>query len=281
MTFNTPESAPIEKIDSPPRDLFTREYLKKRRPVIIKGAMKNWRAMSHWNQAFFRERFGDDEVIVRNFSRSAIEPFLKTTLRSYIDLFDLGQWEDPARPPYLSDWPAISLHPELSADFQIPTYFDNWFDRIPTSLRQNLNYLLVLIGPSGAVYNLHADLMSTHAWIAQFQGRKKFVLYPPDQGENLHDGEVDPENPDLDAYPKFRNARGRLEGFLEPGEIVFIPANWWHQVTSIGKTLSIVCNFMNADNAAELLGSIRRNWREPVRYFLRAVGLRRGEYYID
>jgi hypothetical protein len=218
---------------------------------------------------------------VRNFSASAEEPYFETELAAYIESFDRANWSDASRPPYLSDWPCTKFHPELEAHFSIPPYFNNWLDRLPLRVRHNLNYLLVLIGPPSAVYDLHVDLMSTHAWIAHFEGTKKFVLYPPNQAENLYLGAVDPDRPDLETYPLFRSATGRREAYLEPGEIIFVPANWWHQVTSIGKTLSIVCNFVNGNNVRDLLGSFLPNFREHAAYVLRALGVVRKPYYIE
>jgi histone arginine demethylase JMJD6 len=272
--------AEVDKIYRPSRELFVREYLKKRRPVIIQGAMDDWPARSLWSQAFFRERYGADKVMVRNFSSRAEESYFETQLGPYIDSFDSANRSNTSRPPYLSDWPCTKFHPELQAHFSIPPYFNNWLDRLPKRARHNLNYLLVLIGPPGAVYDLHVDSMSTHAWIAHFEGKKRFVLYPPEQAENLYRGAVDPDRPDLESYPQFRAASGRREAYLEPGEIIFVPADWWHQVTSVGKTLSIVCNFVNANNLRDLLGSFWPDFGDYAAYFLRMVGVRKP-YYIE
>ena len=42
---------------------------------------------------------------------------------------------------------------------------------------------------------------------------------------------VDIANPDLDKFPKFAQAR-RLECTLRPGDALFMPAFWWHEVQS-------------------------------------------------
>lgn len=42
---------------------------------------------------------------------------------------------------------------------------------------------------------------------------------------------VNIENPDLKKYPKFSNAR-IVNCEVHEGDILYIPAIWWHQVTS-------------------------------------------------
>ena len=42
---------------------------------------------------------------------------------------------------------------------------------------------------------------------------------------------VDIESPDLQQFPQFSEA-GRLECKLGPGDVLFMPAFWWHEVRS-------------------------------------------------
>ena len=77
-------------------------------------------------------------------------------------------------------------------------------------------------------------------------GRRVFTLYPPEQVENLYIGPVDfaPTGAPISmvrktdsadgCYPKFQQAAAaswRAE--LEPGDVLFLPALWWHQVESL------------------------------------------------
>jgi hypothetical protein len=74
-------------------------------------------------------------------------------------------------------------------------------------------------------------------------GRRRFTLFPPDQVHNLYPGPleptpggqvvsmVDPRAPDLERYPRFAEAAAAGEiAELEPGDVLFYPALWWHQV---------------------------------------------------
>jgi hypothetical protein len=76
-------------------------------------------------------------------------------------------------------------------------------------------------------------------------GRKRFTFFPPDQLPNLYIGPLDlapggqPTSmvrvsaPDLERYPRFAQALAAAETVdVEPGDAVFIPNLWWHNVES-------------------------------------------------
>ncbi|WP_446740867.1 cupin-like domain-containing protein [Sphingomonas sp. CFBP 13706] len=86
-------------------------------------------------------------------------------------------------------------------------------------------------------------------------GRRRFVLFPPEQLENLYVGPldhtmagqpasmVDPDEPDLERYPRFAEAmRHARVADLGPGDAIFIPALWWHNVRSY-EPLNILVNY--------------------------------------
>jgi hypothetical protein len=73
-------------------------------------------------------------------------------------------------------------------------------------------------------------------------GRRRFVLFPPEQVANLYIGPIDNPPPlslvDLDApdfqrFPRFADALQAAQvAELEPGDALFMPKHWWHHVTS-------------------------------------------------
>lgn len=77
-------------------------------------------------------------------------------------------------------------------------------------------------------------------------GRRRFTLFPPEQIENLYPGPleptpggqvvslVDPSRPDLDRFPRYSLAADAGEiAELEPGDVLFYPALWWHNVEAL------------------------------------------------
>lgn len=249
---------PIKKIKSPSFKEIYSNFISKKQPVIIQGDMEDWPGFRKWSIDFFKEHYGHDEVEVTNFPRNDANSNEFTTstinLKDYIASFDIMNWKDKKRPPYLSDWHCLEQHPELLNDFQWPKYVNNWAEK--WKFLKDLSFLAILIGPKNAVYNLHTDAFGTHAFIAQFFGRKRVLFFPPNQKINLYNGLVDPDLPDYDRYPLFEDIQGAQEGILEPGEILFVPSMWWHQVTSLSNSVSLIANVINSTNFLSFISSL-------------------------
>lgn len=86
-------------------------------------------------------------------------------------------------------------------------------------------------------------------------GRRRFILFPPDQLPNLYVGPldftpagqpislVDFANPDFERFPKFREALKNAQVIeLEPGDALMIPSMWWHHVEAL-EDFNILVNY--------------------------------------
>jgi hypothetical protein len=96
-------------------------------------------------------------------------------------------------------------------------------------------------------------------------GRRRFTLFPPDQLKNLYVGPldftlagqptslVDIDAPDLETYPRFSEAlAAALRSELGPGDALYIPAMWWHDVRSLDDFGTLI-NFWWRDGEPPLL----------------------------
>ncbi|MBL8519953.1 MAG: cupin-like domain-containing protein [Betaproteobacteria bacterium] len=105
---------------------------------------------------------------------------------------------------------------------------------------------------NGVVTPAHVDESSNLACVAA--GRRRFTLFPPDAAANLYLGPVDhtptgspislidTRNPDLARHPRYRKAL-EVAAFAElaPGDAIYIPPLWWHQVESL-EALNVLVN---------------------------------------
>ena len=92
-------------------------------------------------------------------------------------------------------------------------------------------------------------------------GRRRFVLFPPEQVVNLYIGPienppplslVDLDEPDLERFPRFGAAlASAVMCELGPGEALFIPRHWWHHVSSLDPYNALV-NYWWGTHAAGL-----------------------------
>lgn len=75
--------------------------------------------------------------------------------------------------------------------------------------------------------------------LCQIVGRKRVVMFPPSEYNNLYmRGSSSPvlniDSPDLRQYPRFIDAWKRaVEVTLHPGDMLYFPANWLHHITTL------------------------------------------------
>ena len=108
---------------------------------------------------------------------------------------------------------------------------------------------MLWIGGEGAFTPLHFDL--TNNLLAQLTGTKRIVLIPPSQTRHLaHRRHVFSDVHDvtaparLAAHPAARDIL-RYDLVLTPGDLLFIPIGWWHQVRSESfSTMLTYTNFL-------------------------------------
>jgi hypothetical protein len=99
-------------------------------------------------------------------------------------------------------------------------------------------------------------------------GRRRFTLFPPEQLKNLYVGPleftpagqpislVDIDTPDLQTYPRFAEAlKAARRAELDPGDAIYIPALWWHDVLSLEDFGSLI-NFWWRDAEPPLMSPI-------------------------
>lgn len=241
---------------------FFEQYQRKGIPVIINGLLNrepdwdlNYLCQQLRNQEFpiryyGRERYNQDK---RKWTSSGSGVDARTMpFCEYAELLKNGEaYEQDA---YLA---RCSLQHTPLADASTLRDAEEWL-----KLRLPATALNLWVGPGGHTSCLHYDPMDSV--LMQLHGAKKILLFPPCQTYNLYPipvlkqlryglqlravySQVYPEHPNFNTFPKFRQALPhRQDGILKRGDILFIPAGWWHEVTGLGdKMVCSVNRFWN------------------------------------
>jgi hypothetical protein len=252
-----------------------KEAIRNSTPMIATGMLESWKASTSWSFAFFKERYGSDVVTL---SDGRFRPLAQLPLATCIDVIlslDLGDiYKHGGATPYIQDWVVLDLHPELYGDIEVPEWFDNWERPLKKTFTPRARYhdIVTLAGPAGATTFIHRDRRGTHAWLAQIVGRKKWTMFPPDQLPLVHNRNFEPgaspfvniSDPDPDSFPRFREATP-VEFILQPGELLFVPSGWLHQVTSLDPTISVSGNFVNGSNISVFVADAFREFLDTLK----------------
>jgi hypothetical protein len=258
---SSPAYAVIEKRSNLSRDEFVDRYVHGCRPVVIQGLARDWPALQRWSPQDLKQRFGHLEVEVQAERQAA--PQYELNKLQHRRRVRLGDFVDqvlangPSNDHYLTANNELLRRPEfapLLADIgSLPDYCDA--SQLPRSCS-------FWFGPAGTVTPLHHDtLMLFHT---QIVGRKRWRFVSPLETPRVYNyydvySPVDIDRPDLNRYPDFSRVQV-LDVVVEPGETMFLPLGWWHQVSALDLSMS----FSYANPAVPNTFSYRnpdiRNW---------------------
>lgn len=218
------------------------DYVEKGDPVLITDGLREWPVMGRWSPAFLKEKCGKHRTVVHvshtgkwNFTPDGLQFEPKTQYALPNVPFDLAvDWilaSAESLPKYYITYATISQYPELATDLQ--------FERPLSGTLVTLWF-----GSSGTVTPLHYDRQ--HNLFAQIYGTKTLTLFNPLGAQFLcqsiqgsagsHVSSIDIE---LDPRVYSLRTDARFQVTVEPGQILFIPAYWWHHVRATDTSISV------------------------------------------
>lgn len=240
-------------------DEFHKNYVELGKPVIISGLISNWRGSDKWSLSYLKELSPTLNIYAKKFSNKKIE-ICRLTMANYIELIETYQ-KDPQKnplPPYCHDLPLFSLIPSLIEDVQ-PFPFDylpKWY------WYKWWRYCQFFLGSSHSITPLHFDCLLTNNIFFQIVGRKQFtILLPEDAKYCYRQGWrwflVNPENPDFNKYPDYKNARP-IRFIVNPGDILYMPPGTLHHVRSLDPSISFNIDWHTQKSSLTALGAITK-----------------------
>ena len=217
----------IDRIPLLSEDAFNRRYGLPGVPAVIVDPIQA-AALEHWSFDYLEAAYGNIELSARkggDYDRLARE---RIELSDYIRLLFSGGTDF-----YLANNPVpLPMRSELS----LPPYYQRKFSFRDAQL---------WIGGSGTGAHLHRDMVDN--FLCQIIGSKRIYLCAPDETERLYTWEVhgglvsskvDISSPNLMQYPLVKAAT-ILEVTLRPGETLYVPCGWFHQVSNLTNSCSV------------------------------------------
>jgi hypothetical protein len=226
---------PIPRVFRPESDAFDQEYAARGLPVVVQGVVDQWPAWNAWPAERINAVSGERSVKITQYEGNsknhtrAVQMRVRDFIESVIERrpgSDILAWN--------GELVADTL-PELAAEIRLP-----YLVRTRSS-----DTVAFVAGPREWPYrhvcnqfHYHPGL---HAFAAQVQGRKLFRLYGPAESAALYPprawekipfrSAIEVHQQDLSRFPRLADAVC-YETILEPGEMLFIPAGWWHLVAN-------------------------------------------------
>ena len=246
-------------------------------PLVLNGLLPE---RYEWNREFLEKRIGNDTFLIRQFGREryqqdkrqwdSIGSGVESTSMSFSEYaITVESGQAYAEDLYLAKVPVTrtALVNEEA--------LEGVAEKLP--LKLPVTDWNLWIGPGGHTTCLHYDPFD--GVLVQLSGKKRVVLYPPSQLYNLYPfhilnhlkygaklrsgySQIYPDAIDEKAFPRVKEAqRHRYEVILNPGECLFIPAGWWHEVSTLGDGLVCSVNqFWNVSPGLRALG-LWSKWR--------------------
>lgn len=253
--------AEVDRIAEPSPEDFVRRYVIGCRPVVLTGVAADWPALARWSAADLKARFGHLDVEVQaernanpRYEEHKLDHRRQVRLADFVDQVVTGGTTNDY---YLTANNEVLRRPEfapLLADIgTLPRVCDR------EALDRSASFWF---GPGGTVTPLHHDtIMLFHT---QIVGRKRWRFVSPLQTPRLYNhhnvfSAVNLDAPDLVRHPDFAGVKV-LEIVAGPGETVFLPLGWWHQVTSLETSLSFSYSNLALPNLYTYQNPDIRDW---------------------
>jgi hypothetical protein len=204
------------------------------KPFLFRGAAKNWECIHQWDAEFFRRKMGDYLLDIEydlGFSNND-KVIHNTDLASLIEVMKRDKGT------YLRFCTIIEQRPELKSDLN--TEFIRKFKH-----SDSLEEYFLFMGEANSTTGLHSEV--TETLTIQIKGKKKWILFPPEERiffnplakrYNHFLTYANPEEINDEKFPLLRYAK-RYEVVLEPGDVLWFPAFYWHYVRNVTSSIGV------------------------------------------
>jgi len=252
-----------------PSSFFYAKFVTKGRPAVIKGAIKDWPALTQWSNEYLSSKIGD--VVVTAVAGDKRNHFGATEIENQRPQMKFEDFIANVSNPNQTNWILYlnlqnALYSEgskskldIAATFLRDDFKDPFFMQYHNIYERNFWF-----GPGGMVSRGHHD--SSENVLAMLSGKKKFklfplaakqFLYPFKEPSKSHFIQVDLDNINSTAFPLAHLAGNGTECLAEAGDLLYVPAKWIHQVYSEDRNVAINFWFYNHSFWQKIKSSVK------------------------
>ncbi|KAJ2900389.1 hypothetical protein IWW38_000556 [Coemansia aciculifera] len=262
----------IERRDALTVKEFVECYLEANTPVVLGPEFtRHWAALSDWvtssgtpNFARLSALYPDDLVEVADCDTAYFSDHQRTTMR--LSEF-LEKWQKGGHRLYCKDWHFTRSPSEFQAFLLLPHLSDDWLNTYYEGVKDD-DYKFAYMGGEGTWTAFHEDVFRSYSWSANICGSKQWILVPPEQNDLFTDvnGHWVHNLLDYDQkrFPRLHELK-KFDVVQGPGETMFVPAGWWHQVRNLEDTISINHNWANEFNLQAMYERLRHDLEDVRR----------------
>lgn len=240
---------PIKTLEGIAPDAIPQAVLESPVPLVLKGLVKNWPIVKaaessaeagysylcqFYNGELVNTAIGDSDnkgaiFYNQDFSGFAYERARSSLTNAYNNIKNLHA-SGSARAYYVDSALVDACVPGFRAHNDL-------------QLGQFIPRVSLWMG-NKTIVSAHQDIPDNIACVVI--GKRRFVLFPPNQLNNLYIGPldfnpagpaislVDLHNPDYEKYPRYREALAHAQiAELDAGDAIYIPSMWWHHVEGL------------------------------------------------
>ena len=226
-------------------DDFYTHYINVSKPTLFKNAASDWRALSKWKDPkYLCEKVGIEQVPIslgdceETTSGNTKSRKINMSFNKFINSIHEGTCDG-----YLKQYD-LSQNRSLRKDVMPENLFNEW----------SFGVCNLWIGSGGSSKTgLHND--DENNVLCQITGQKHVLLISPSERSKLYVNDlydsgteccdVSASSPNYDLHPLFKNVSTIFSVTLNPGDVLFIPKYWYHQVRPHG-SVSISVNYFNS-----------------------------------
>jgi len=226
----------LERLSGVSPEVLRAHYLRACQPVILTDVVSEWPALTRWTDEYLKGKIGHIEVTCCK-GRDQHSDYNLNISRFYTNMSFAAFLDEVSQAGESNDLYLVGNNKFLQRE-GVDVLLKDLDERVEAYLTGPVSpaRASLWIGPAGTLTSLHYD--PTSVLYAQIRGQKRFRLLSPHNLAALLSS--DGTYSGLSCEEAAEQMDDRVyEVTLSPGELLLIPAGWWHEVLALTPSVSL------------------------------------------